>query len=122
MMAHRCSDSDFRSASCVRDAILEPAIGRDILALAPVRKPALLRQLFAVCATSPAQIALEIKSGIVKAADLHGLLEFHRRHPGYRPLLICDAGAMPAAERVGVEAVTWSNFLIYGLPGAIGVN
>lgn len=229
-----------RWSAYVRDAILEPAIGRDILALAPVRKPALLRQLFAVCATSPAQIvslqklqgrlqdagaletiahylelleeaflvtplkkyaerssrrrsappklitssngflavvdplgiptatsdpkrlgawienaclahawncgqkvwywreeplevdgilegtwgnwALEIKSGIVKAADLHGLLEFNRRHPGYRPLLVCDAGAMPAAERVGVEAVTWSNFLIHGLPGAIGVT
>lgn len=40
----------------VRDAILEPAIGRDILALAAVRKPALLRQVFGVCASSPAQV------------------------------------------------------------------
>jgi uncharacterized protein len=32
------------------------AIGRDILALAAVRKPALLRQVFAVCASSSAQI------------------------------------------------------------------
>ena len=40
----------------VRDAILEPAIGRDILALAAVRRPALLRQVFGVCASSPAQI------------------------------------------------------------------
>jgi uncharacterized protein len=40
----------------VRDAILEPAIGRDILALEEVRKPALLRQVFGVCASSPAQI------------------------------------------------------------------
>ena len=45
-----------RWAAYVHDAILEPAIGRDILALAPVRKPALLRQVFAVCAASPAQI------------------------------------------------------------------
>jgi predicted AAA+ superfamily ATPase len=45
-----------RWAAYVRDAILEPAIGRDILALAPVRKPALLRQVFALCASSPAQI------------------------------------------------------------------
>lgn len=45
-----------RWAAYVRDAILEPAIGRDLLALAPVRKPALLRQVFAVCASSPAQI------------------------------------------------------------------
>ncbi|MDE3103498.1 MAG: ATP-binding protein [Chloroflexota bacterium] len=40
----------------VRDAILEPAIGRDLLALAAVRRPALLRQVFGVCAGSPAQI------------------------------------------------------------------
>jgi hypothetical protein len=40
----------------VRDAIVEPAIGRDILALAALRKPALLRQVFAVCASSPAQV------------------------------------------------------------------
>jgi len=45
-----------RWSAYVRDAILEPAIGRDILALAAVRKPALLRQIFAVCASSPAQI------------------------------------------------------------------
>jgi predicted AAA+ superfamily ATPase len=45
-----------RWAAYVRDAILEPAIGRDILALAAVRKPALLRQVFGVCASSPAQI------------------------------------------------------------------
>lgn len=40
----------------VRDAIIEPAIGRDILALSAVRKPALLRQVFAVSVSSPAQI------------------------------------------------------------------
>ena len=40
----------------LRDAIIEPAIGRDMLALGTVRKPALLRQVFAVAAGSPAQI------------------------------------------------------------------
>ena len=45
-----------RWSAYVRDAILEPAIGRDILALAAVRRPALLRQVFAVAASSPAQI------------------------------------------------------------------
>ncbi len=45
-----------RWSAYVRDAILEPAIGRDLLALAAVHKPALLRQVFAVCASSPAQI------------------------------------------------------------------
>jgi len=45
-----------RWSAYVRDAILEPAVGRDMLALAAIRKPALLRQVFGVCASSPAQI------------------------------------------------------------------
>jgi predicted AAA+ superfamily ATPase len=45
-----------RWSAYVRDAIVEPAIGRDILTLEAVRKPALLRQVFGVCASSPAQI------------------------------------------------------------------
>ena len=40
----------------VRDAIIEPAIGRDVLALGAVRRPALLRQVFAIATASPAQI------------------------------------------------------------------
>ena len=40
----------------VRDAIIEPAIGRDVLALGAVRRPALLRQVFAITTVSPAQI------------------------------------------------------------------
>lgn len=226
-----------RWSAYVRDAILEPAIGRDILALAPVRKPALLRQVFGVCASSPAQIvslqkiqgqlqdsgaletlahylelleeaylvaplkkhaarssrrrsappklvtlsnallavvdpqgipsndtdparfgtwvenaclahawicgqrvsywreepyevdgiiegtwgswAVEIKTGMVRATDLQGLLEFTRRHPSYRPILICDTAALPTAERAGIEAATWREFLNKGLPGAV---
>ena len=45
-----------RWSAYVHDAVVEPAIGRDILALAAVRKPALLRQVFAVCTSSPAQV------------------------------------------------------------------
>jgi uncharacterized protein len=40
----------------LRDAIIEPAIGRDVLALGAVRRPGLLRQVFAVAVGSPAQI------------------------------------------------------------------
>ena len=40
----------------VRDAIIEPAVGRDVLALGAVRRPALLRQVFAIATASPAQI------------------------------------------------------------------
>ena len=45
-----------RWRSYIKDAIIEPAIGRDVLALGVVRRPALLRQVFAIAAGSPAQI------------------------------------------------------------------
>lgn len=45
-----------RWAAYVRDAIVEPAIGRDILTLTDVRRPGLLRQVFAIAAAAPAQI------------------------------------------------------------------
>jgi len=54
--AYPLQDDPARWAAYVRDAIIEPAIGRDLLALGPVRRPALLRQVFGVCVTSPAQI------------------------------------------------------------------
>lgn len=54
--AFRFRDDVPRWTAYVRDAIVEPAIGRDIVALAAVRRPALLRQVFGVCASSPAQI------------------------------------------------------------------
>ncbi len=50
----------------VRDSIIEPAIGRDILHLEKVRKPALLRQVFAIAATHPSEIlSLEKIAGLL---------------------------------------------------------
>jgi hypothetical protein len=221
-----------RWAAYVRDAIVEPAIGRDILALAAVRRPALLRQVFAVAAASPAEVvslqklqgqlhdrgaletiahyldlleeayvvaplekhasrparqraappklvtlsnallavvdprgipdaareparfgawvenaclasawnagyrvaywreepmevdgvldssrgswAIEVKTGPFGAADVRGLLEFTRRFPRYRPLVLCDPSGLPAAARVGVPAIGWKRFLLEG--------
>lgn len=225
-----------RWAAYLRDAIVEPAIGRDILALAAVRKPALLRQVFGVCASSPAQIvslqkiqgqlqdrgaletiahylalledayfvtaaakhsarqarrrssppklvtlnnallaatdprgapdavadagrfgawvenaclahawnagqrvgywreaplevdgvlqgnwgawAIEVKSGPVHLTELRGLLEFTRRHPEFTPLLVCDETGRATADRAGIAAVTWREFLLAGPPGS----
>ncbi|MBN1605000.1 MAG: ATP-binding protein [Polyangiaceae bacterium] len=225
-----------RWSAYVRDAILEPAVGRDILALAAVRKPALLRQVFGACASSPAQIvslqklqgqlldrgaletiayylalleeaflvaplgkhsarparrraappklvtlnnaliavvdprgiperatdpqrfgawvenaclahawnagqrvsywreephevdgvldgswgswAIEVKTGSLSSSDLKGIGEFVRQFPKYRPLVLCDDEARPLVERVGLEAMTWSDFLLRGPPGA----
>jgi predicted AAA+ superfamily ATPase len=53
----------------LRDSIIEPAIGRDILLMEPVRKPALLRQLFMVCLGHPAEIvSLQKLAGELHAA------------------------------------------------------
>src|SRR6516225_2145114 len=67
----------------IKDAIIEPAIGRDVLALGVVRRPALLRQVFAIAAGSPAQIVslqklqgqLQDKSAIETVAHYLALLE-----------------------------------------------
>jgi len=67
----------------IKDAIIEPAIGRDVLALGVVRRPALLRQVFAIAAGSPAQIAslqklqgqLQDKGAIETVAHYLALLE-----------------------------------------------
>jgi uncharacterized protein len=45
-----------RWAAYVKDAIVDPAIGRDVLALGTVRRPGLLRQVFAAATGCPAQI------------------------------------------------------------------
>ena len=45
-----------RWAAYVKDAIIDPAIGRDVLALGTVRRPGLLRQVFAAATGCPAQI------------------------------------------------------------------
>ena len=45
-----------RWAGYVRDSIVEPALGRDLLQLHPVDQPALLRQVFGAAVSLPAQL------------------------------------------------------------------
>jgi predicted AAA+ superfamily ATPase len=45
-----------RWKSYLRDSIVEPAIGRDVLTIEAIRKPALLRQVYAVSTGHPAEI------------------------------------------------------------------
>jgi len=67
----------------LRDAIIDPAIGNDILMLHPVRKPALLRQVFAICLGHPSEIvslqkiagSLTDAGNLATIADYLGLLE-----------------------------------------------
>lgn len=225
-----------RRRAYLRDAIIEPAIGRDLLAVHPVRRPALLRQVFATAAMAPAQIvslqkvqgqlrdpgaletiahylrlledaflvaalekhsgrqirqraappkfvilsnailsaldprgipdptgdparfgvwvenaclshawnagqqvrywreeplevdaiiegtwgkwAIEVKAGEYTGRDLTGLLEFVRRYPGYRPLVVCDDAGLGVAEHAGIQAMTWQRYLAGGAPGS----
>jgi uncharacterized protein len=217
----------------IRDSIIDPAVGRDLLALETIRKPSLLRQVFAVCVGHPAEIislqkivgllaergalatvshyldllreaylvaalhkfskgevrrrssppklvplnnafitgsspetltplasdperrgrlienaglafavnsgqkvhywreephevdavidgswgkwAIAIKTGSFSARDLAGLLEFSKRHPDYRPLVVSDEGATGIARRLGVEVLSWQQFLWEGV-------
>lgn len=224
-----------RWSAYVRDAIVEPAIGRDILALADVRRPGLLRQVFAVATSLPAQIvslqkiqgqlrdagametivhylellknaylvaalekhsdrparrraappklvplnnallaavdprgipdstreperfgtwvenaclafawnsgqqvtywreepfevdgilegswgrwAVEVKTGRFDPSRIRGLLEFTRRKPSFRPLVLCEPRERRHVERTGIQAIPWSDFLLNGPPG-----
>jgi hypothetical protein len=40
----------------IRDSIIDPAVGRDLLVLEAIRKPSLLRQVFAICIGHPSEI------------------------------------------------------------------
>lgn len=232
--AVRLLDDPDRWQAYVRDAIIEPAIGRDILHLEAVRRPALLRQVFALAVAHPAEVislnklrgrltdpgaletiahylevlahaylvaplykhstrelrrrqsppklvalnqglvaamasrpapdagdpdgvfghwlenaclalawnagqhveywreeplevdmvvsgswgqwAIEVKSGSFGARDVGGLLEFCRRYPTHRPLVVCSDGWEQVARSTGVAAVPWREFLLEGPP------
>jgi predicted AAA+ superfamily ATPase len=60
--------------------------------------------------------AIEIKTGAVESTDLRGLLEFCKRYPQYRPLVVTAPGQQSAVNRLGVAAVTWTDFLLSGPP------
>ncbi len=218
----------------VRDAIVEPAVGRDLLALGTVRRPGLLRQVFAACAAQPAQVvslqklrgaledagaletvshyltlleeaylvaglekysprparrrrappkiavlsnailavtdprgapdrsreperygawvenacvahawnagqrvtywreepldvdlviegswgswAAEVKTGAFSTRDLAGLLQFVRRYPTFRPLVLCEESWTETARAAGLLAIPWTEFLWSGPP------
>jgi len=52
---------ELRWQQYVREALVEPVIGKDILMLSPVEKPSLLRQVFQLACAHPAEILAYIK-------------------------------------------------------------
>jgi hypothetical protein len=59
-----------------------------------------------------------VKTGAFQARDLNGLLEFTRRNPRFRPLVVCSPTGLPTLARLGVAATTWQEFLLSGPPAA----
>jgi hypothetical protein len=57
---------------------------------------------------------VEVKIGRFDSGDLRGLLEFARRHPTHRPVVVCRREEVQTARRLGVAAVAWQQFLLHG--------
>lgn len=113
----------------LRDSIIEPAIGRDILMMEPVRKPALLRQLFLVCLGHPAEIiSLQKLAGELHAAGaletvahylavlgqaylVAGLEKFSprmiRRRAAPPKIVVLNHGLMAVLQDVSAEHPRW---------------
>lgn len=47
-------------------------------------------------------------------ASLRGLLEFTRLHPKFTPLILCEKEGLASADRIGVAAIEWREFLLSG--------
>lgn len=60
--------------------------------------------------------AMEVKTGRYETKDLQGLLEVSRRNPQFRSLVVCGSAGIATAERAGVSALTWQEFLLEGPP------
>lgn len=76
--AYRFRRDPLRWRAYIQDAIIEPAIGRDVLALAAVRRPALLRQVFAVAASMPAQIVSlqKLQGSLAESGSLETVADY----------------------------------------------
>lgn len=55
--------------------------------------------------------AIEVKTGPFTGADLKGLFEFTKQYPDFRPLLLCDEKERSTGERLGLETLSWREFL-----------
>ncbi|MGQ0571672.1 MAG: ATP-binding protein [Armatimonadota bacterium] len=62
--------------------------------------------------------ALEVKTGVFGTAELRGLLEFCRRYPRYRPLVLTGPAGQETARQAGVSALSWTEFLLGELPNS----
>ena len=78
-----------------------------------------LREVDAVVEGPWGDWALEVKTGGFTPRHLAGLLEFVRRHPRFRPLVLCDRSETSVARDAGAEAMAWQDYLLSGPSGAV---
>jgi predicted AAA+ superfamily ATPase len=117
------ADDDAAFRAYVRDALVEPAIARDVLAMQTVTKPALLRQLFALSGLHAGQILsytkmlgqLQDAGNTTTIAHYLRLLETAFLASGldrFKPGRIARRGSSP-------KLIVWNNALVtsLGLPG-----
>ncbi len=60
--------------------------------------------------------AIEVKTGGFDSQALRGVLEFCRRHPAMKPLVICAPGSEETSRRHGIQSINWEDFLLQGPP------
>lgn len=70
----------------------------------------------AVCEGSWGRWAVEVKTGGFDSQALRGLLEFCRRNPKFKPLVVTAPGQEDSARRHGVAGISWEQFLLAGPP------
>lgn len=125
--AARLVGDDARWASYIRDAVIEPTISQDVLALGDVRKPALMRAVFRLGAAYSAQelsynkmlgqlsdagntvtiahyLDLLNKAGMIAALDQFDRKEIKRRKSSPR-LMVYDTSLMTALSEKGREGL-----------------
>ena len=117
----------------LRDSIIEPAIGRDILMMEQVRKPALLRQLFLLCLGHPAEIiSLQKLAGelhtagaletvghylevLAQAYLVAGLEKYSprmiRRRAAPPKVVVLNNGLMAALQDMSAEHPRWGSWV-----------
>jgi hypothetical protein len=66
--------------------------------------------------------AVEVKTGVFGTSELRGLLEFTRRYPRFRPLVLCDPGREETARRLGISVLAWPEFLFSGHTDIAGLE
>ncbi len=70
------------------------------------------QEVDAVIDEADAGLAIEVKTGPYSAADLAGLFAFTKKYPQFKALVLCDEAHVSSAQRLGIDAMPWRQFLL----------